>query len=438
MKTKTIRRKKNSSLSPSPLKELPLSPLSIRKPKKKHTIYTFRIKGKDHAKRLQLYKENGEIPLVFFKYVCKNSGECIGFGNESNTILQYFDHFSHFDYLQKLEKFPIDSVNGFIYELKYEKEGYNAYSILKSNQQEDTDSLYIEYMNGKYINEHFVPYFPCFLYTYQLLKYKSDEAYRYMRDNNVQMEHMNLLLDVNNNMDLLEACDNPIHIAILLQHVHTKISLHSFLENEEPDIISRELLPILLQIYIVLRELKEIFTHYDLHLANVLLYKPFENRCILYKYKVDNTEIVFYSSYIVKLIDYGRAYTKNSEDINLSMMLYNDRCHRILEKNERMCDRFQICSKKNESYDIQLLIWLKEYRKVENKIKELSNRVEYRGVENGGYIYNRIQNVEDAYYELSGLHEKRKEKNREEFKRIKVEGECRIEKGVPMNFFKLR
>ena len=130
MKTKTIRRKKNSSLSPSPLlKESPLlreSPLLkeseqklIRKPKKKHTIYTFRIKGKDHAKRLQLYKENGEIPLVFFKYVCKNSGECIGFGNESNTILQYFDHFSHFDYLQKLEKFPINSVNGFIYELKF-------------------------------------------------------------------------------------------------------------------------------------------------------------------------------------------------------------------------------------------------------------------------------------------------------------------------------
>ena len=73
------------------------------------------------------------------------------------------------------------SSNGFVREIKYEKNGYNAYAILKSSATMFSDNLAYEYIVGhNYINK-IVTRFPCFLYTYGLYYYKSDDAYNKIR-----------------------------------------------------------------------------------------------------------------------------------------------------------------------------------------------------------------------------------------------------------------
>jgi hypothetical protein len=54
------------------------------------------------------------------------------------------------------------------------------------------------------------------------------------------------------------------------------------------------------------------FTHYDLHTNNVLLYTPVKGKYIHYHYHFsDNIVVEFYSTYIAKIIDYGRCYFKD-------------------------------------------------------------------------------------------------------------------------------
>jgi hypothetical protein len=66
-----------------------------------------------------------------------------------------------------------------------------------------------------------------------------------------------------------------------------------------------------------LSQLKYIFTHYDLHLGNILIYEPVKGKYIQYNYHLDNGDIVkFKSPYIVKIIDYGRCYYKYDHEVN--------------------------------------------------------------------------------------------------------------------------
>ena len=71
-----------------------------------------------------------------------------------------------------------------------------------------------------------------------------------------------------------------------------------------------DMLQIFLQIFIPLGKLAHRFTHNDLHHNNVLLYTIPNNKYIILKYVFDNGQpaIEIKTRYIVKIIDYGRAY----------------------------------------------------------------------------------------------------------------------------------
>ena len=71
----------------------------------------------------------------------------------------------------------------------------------------------------------------------------------------------------------------------------------------------KELTQILFQIYGPLSQLSQNFTHYDLHLNNVLLYQLKNDEYMKMKYVYpDNSVIEFNTSYIAKIIDYGRCF----------------------------------------------------------------------------------------------------------------------------------
>lgn len=323
-----------------------------------------------------ILKKREKIRANFLNAVCSDSDECLGFGKEINIIKKFFDNFENFNYVSEFKSIGTPSANGFIKSIKYEKESYTSYTILKSSIKEGSDNLYYEYLVGNFLNTQ-SKYFPCFVDTYGLFKYKNDVVYNDILccntiancDVNLLKNGLTIVKDANINIDeyLKESCINPKHISILIQSLKNSNTLNSFMSNN--DFCDNELIYVLFQIYMPLSMMSEKFTHYDLHLSNVLIYEPVKGKVIRYNYHINQTQtITFYSPYIVKIIDYGRSYF---DDGTINSKIIYDKVCTISECNQSMktCGKTKgyywlnptnnkynlVSTQKNISYDLRLL-----------------------------------------------------------------------------------
>jgi len=286
----------------------------------------------------------------FLKSICSDSGVCIAFGTENEKIKKFFNGFSSFDYcipdVWRLSR----GNNGFVSELKYKREDYIAYTILKSSIRKEpletseynsnSDNLAYEYIVGEFLNKMGKMY-PCFLETYGIFRYINDSLY-----NNLEKQQFTFNtpksnfktglqeMKPENPMFLSESCLHFNKLCVLVQHIKDAKNLHEMLKlvfldiNQEPLFINQELLFILYQIYMPLAFLANKFTHYDLHTGNVLLYKPIDNGFIEYHYHLpDKPTTSFKSQYLVKIIDYGRCFFNETPENN-SLLLYNALCEK--------------------------------------------------------------------------------------------------------------
>lgn len=116
--------------------------------------------------------------------------------------------------------------------------------------------------------------------------------------------------------------------------------------------------------------MRDRFTHYDLHLGNVMLYMPSHDKYIQYHYHIANTIVQFKSVYLAKIIDYGRCFVENptengsrSSRVIYAMHLDRTECRPNHGENngfDSMSEGFKtgyhICSyKNNQSHDLRLL-----------------------------------------------------------------------------------
>ena len=247
-------------------------------------------KKKDASKKITNFmKKTGNKRSAFFlNSVCKDSGQCIAFGVESNKIMKLFNNFRDGSKF-KLRDYIVSSktlqsgANGNVTEIKFSRHNYDVYTILKTSLDETSDNLFYEFCIGLYLNE-INKQIPHFVNTYNILPKK--EKYSTM------IEYMK------------NSCDTPTNIRLLIQHIHNPIFIQELVEKQQ----SIDLLTTLLQVYFTLSTLSNEFTHYDLHGRNVLLYKPKDNHYIYYHYKYGGYEFSFRSQYLAKIIDYGRSF----------------------------------------------------------------------------------------------------------------------------------
>jgi hypothetical protein len=279
---------------------------------------------------------------LFLKTICSESGACISFGTEIAKINQFFDYFITFKYaVPPIIAIGNPSNNGFVKEIKYVREGYEAYSVLKSSAKIDSDNLMYEYEVGQFINKQ-IQKFPCFVETYGLFVYKRPNDWVRAK-NPTQIvnigELLGSLLPVAN-IDYRIGCSESKYMAILIQHLKSPKTLQYFknqiikiyastLKRDSQKRLDLQkvilnLVNILYQIYFPLVVLRKQFTHYDLHINNVLLYEPEPGKYINYNYHFSNGEksISFDSPYIAKIIDYGRSYYYESETLNSKNTYY--------------------------------------------------------------------------------------------------------------------
>ena len=374
---------------PPPLKTKLTRPYIKNKTQLKQLVQTF--KNQEKREKQQKTKKRTLKKLVksvhtrnLLQDICSNSGQCVGFGGANRKLInRFFNNFTSFEFV----KYPISRIgepssNGFIYEITYNKLKYEACAILKSAVKHESDNLAYEYLAGLFIN-NINDYFPCFLETYGLFSYKNEKTKERMYNNKTITDKDilkdNLLLENTfgneNNMDYARMCETSQNLCLLIQHIQSAETLNSFVEHwGYLNVMNYELVYILFQIYYCLSSLRNVYTHYDLHSNNVLLYEPlYEDKYIEFHYHMeDGTTTVFISQYIPKIIDYGRSFFNDNTNENLkSVNIHNKLCNTPeCNNNQSVCgdddgfshlydntDNFYFidAKKHNVSHDLRLM-----------------------------------------------------------------------------------
>ena len=364
-----------------------------------------------------LFKKRDKIRSNFLNIICSDSGFCIALGKEEKLINAFFDYFINFKYaISPVSRIGRKSSNGFIQEITYERENYKSYAVLKSQKKStSSDSLIYEYFVGQYINT-LTTKFPLFVKTYGLLKYNNEVCYsvsefRNSSDISLFTRLIRPVLGIDDTItDFSLVCNPESYLyCILIEHLKNPIYIESIFKIGEKENLNEkenyelnfEILNILYQIYFVLSNIYNNFTHYDLHYYNVLLYKPKEFGYLTYHYHTTNkSHIIFDSQYIVKIIDYGGCFYKYDEERNSNSFV--DRlCNAVVCGPScgkqygfkytglfPLKDHFINKRQKNASHDLRFvhtikkytLPWLDKYKMNDNtkKILDILNKTYYK------------------------------------------------------------
>lgn len=264
----------------------------------------------------------------FLKRICSDSGFCYALGKNRAKLFSFFDGFVNFEYVKPpIVAIGNPSSNGFVKSVQYERHGYKASAVLKSSTKFSADNLAYEFLVGNFLNK-MGNRFPCFVQTYGLYYYKDIDSWEHARDTkristNILRDSLRLRAslgtyryDIN---DVLtdRVCSDSKYAALLIQHFNNVRTFGDFVDDMSKTskmwctFTLIELIPILYQIYLPLSAMRKVFTHYDLHHGNVLLYEPAPGKYIQYHYHHANEVITFKSRYLVKIIDYGRSFFKD-------------------------------------------------------------------------------------------------------------------------------
>jgi hypothetical protein len=289
---------------------------SKKQSKKQDSIESKREKSKNIIGRF-MKNTSQKRRLEFLKAICSDSGVCMAFGTNRKKILDFFDNFTDFRHIvSPIRAIGKASANGFVKEIKYEKNGYVSFAVLKSSANRGADNLVYEYIVGQFINK-LAHIYPCFLQTYGLYYYKSEAQWKYSRDTaNITADTIQASIEPEHQIyNYGKMCEKSKHAALLIEHVKNAKSLGDFIKSQNRAIFHHfvlyNLAYVLYQVYMPLSQLKNVFNQYDLHLDNILIYEPVRDKYLEYNYHTSQGTIVkFKSPYIVKIIDYGRSYYK--------------------------------------------------------------------------------------------------------------------------------
>jgi hypothetical protein len=390
-------------------------PKKVKIVEKERKISNFR--RKTASKKIQKFMKNhrSKIRLRFLNTVCTDSNQCIAFGKESNVIRKFFNDFDLKLLSDEPEIIGSESENATVQLLTFERGGYVANAIFKTSNKKSADNLAYEAIVGRFINKQKLK-FPCFLETYGLYynNYSNKSIYEYSK----------MVICKSN---LIRSCKEPLSIGIMIENIKDGYTLGDYIldlnQNYYKDLVhfmNKDLLYILYQIYAPLSILSEVFTHYDLHANNVMLYPVGDYKHIEYHYHYDDHTVTFNSIYIVKIIDYSRCFFKDDLEYNPEKV-YQDLCK---SKDCNNCGKdsgFRWLSqdtkspyinskKRNMSQDLYLLSMLNDYEvyynmDILNLIYSTEYKEKYGTPEIRGENDDKICNVNDARRHIEKLME---------------------------------
>ena len=245
----------------------------------------------------------------------------------------YFQNMKNYtSQIERAQLFHSLTGNGFVYKLLYAAPEpiSKTYSvILKINQDAQADNLVKEYLVGQCINEY-SKFYPCFAKTYMIGVFSTPkiENYSAFTHQSIQKSLDTYIqpLDVRNIEQLIiNGCRLNEYLSLFTQYIPAPYNFNEYLRSisvnssycaSRPRIIQEasvhklyELTTILHMVYQLLASFADKFTHYDLHLTNVLLVEVPNNQFIHVVFHYPDGRVLRYNMcYIPVVIDYGHCF----------------------------------------------------------------------------------------------------------------------------------
>lgn len=368
-------------------------------------------------------------PRYLERFACNNASVC---RNESYEEATFFEGY---DLKYKKSEHVIKSGgSGTAVLLYFEKtvelesssrKTFSSLAVLKTVNAEKgkmADNLFHEGLVGMEMNK-VVSKLPCFIRTYGMYLESFESPYFV---NGVRYEKVDV-------PTIPETCLTAGHQAVLIEYVEG-VSMRSVFRNPE---FVEEAYSVMFQVYFALKLLGEMYTHYDLHMGNVMLSKVEEGKCVRFEYTMPGGDepIVFYGTLVAKIIDYGRSYVSSLEN-DVEEIKKAEEC------NTPMCGKYgKECGYKNYrnpkhqglgfrrpnvSHDLRLLNymvkqlgsdWPETPQVVFNENEFSTSELVKRG------LPDEINNVDDAADYLATVAGKYNHK----FKKVPVHGVLRVD-----------
>ena len=282
-----------------------------------------------------------------------------------------YNYFKRFRLKYKVaEEVLNEGANGKAVLLTFQRKQYTAHAVMKILNKDrggkERDNLFREVMVGVAINEGMSKLFPCFIRTFG--------AYRAVEEGpSVQGVHLKA---VHHTPDIREACSTAGEQAILIEYVKGDTLSHLTKSGHHGDVLQ-----LLFQMYYALSMLGDEFTHYDLHLKNVLVYRAHPEKCLAFEYKLPEDRhghretVRFECNYVAKIIDYGRSYFYDGRESSATIYrdLFLDRCD-IRARGFRWLNPlngskpFFTTSQPNPKFDLRFFQYVKDYLNPTKKI----------------------------------------------------------------------
>ena len=296
---------------------------------RKNPLKNITLKGGEltglNAEAKRNLEQNPINPTKHLQQMCKNPDNCLALGPYEPLIKHYFENFKNLDYVNatKLRTLGAVSDNGIVIEIPFTKNGYTAYTVLKTAAKAESDNLFYEYYVGKYFINRYIKRFPCFVETYDYYLFNNESAWSTVNAAIKQKQLNTLNIKdyitrkniVETNFDnFTQSCTENKRGCVLIQHFDNFFTFEQMSKINYAR-LAQDKYQIWIQVYYCLATLGPIYTHFDLHYDNVCLYKPYDGNQYItmrYHFTKENKVLEFKSEYIVKIIDYGRNYFKTN------------------------------------------------------------------------------------------------------------------------------
>ena len=237
-----------------------------------------------------------------------DSSECVSFGHHAYVQWEFFREYD-LKYVRDVYAVP----GG--HELLYLNEGLVSYARLMPLSVAD-------YLVGVRFINRILHRFPCFLWTYGLYYTTIQSPLHLTRPRQLQTSLIQHGLD--------DTQDVPY---VLRQHLHGSVSL--------ADLSPEERLPLLFIVYHALSTLSSVFTHRELTMKHVLVWRPHPTKYITYVYP----GVSFQTPYVPKIVPASNSLyqgkTDTTQDVRLVQEAYPEvgRCstvHQVYRKLKGM------------------------------------------------------------------------------------------------------
>ncbi len=298
----------NNSVSPSEVRsEIP--PVSEEKEEEEEIQEIEEDEFKDGDQELTKFWNGGLIPELFDVFMLLSDNASVYKDYLYNYELVY-------DHPVKLEMLG-EGANGYTTKAVFPINGKNVRAVLKGSKTINADNLFWEWKAGLAINTLALTS-PIFLSTYGLYWIKQKNFL--LKNHNQQISSFKDVFlqypTIPDSDPVVPSCIKPLNLCLMTQFVPTYKDFYDFVISTANPNINKihlegriiEIISILHMIYASLGLYQDIFTHYDLHLGNVLLCLVPSSKYVTIQYIHEGKTYHTNTRLIPVLIDYGRAF----------------------------------------------------------------------------------------------------------------------------------